>query len=96
VTDYPTAEWVVQQLREAFPEAGPYRYAIFDRGSTFNEEMVRERSERLAGLLKYLPPASRMSFLTLREAMLKVQMAGALNSPSWNICWVHRAWEGCR
>jgi hypothetical protein len=28
VTDHPTAEWVVQQLREAFPEAGPYRYAI--------------------------------------------------------------------
>jgi hypothetical protein len=26
---HPTAEWVVQQLREAFPEAGPLRYAIF-------------------------------------------------------------------
>jgi putative transposase len=40
VTDHPTAEWVVQQLREAFPEAGAYRYAIFDRDSTFNEEVV--------------------------------------------------------
>jgi putative transposase len=40
VTDHPTAEWVVQQLREAFPEAGPYRYAIFDRDSTFSEEVV--------------------------------------------------------
>ena len=40
VTEHPTAEWVVQQLREAFPEAGPYRYAIFDRDSTFNEEVV--------------------------------------------------------
>jgi hypothetical protein len=30
VTEHPTAERVVQQLREAFPEAGPYRYAIFD------------------------------------------------------------------
>jgi putative transposase len=40
VTDHPTAEWVVQQLREAFPEAGLYRYAIFDRDSTFNEEVV--------------------------------------------------------
>jgi hypothetical protein len=40
VTDHPTAEWVVQQLREAFPEAGPYRYAIFDRDSTFTEEVV--------------------------------------------------------
>jgi len=40
VTDHPTAEWVVQQLRAAFPEAGPYRYAIFDRDSTFGEEVV--------------------------------------------------------
>ena len=40
VTDHPTAEWVVQQLREAFPEVGPYRYAIFDRDSTFSEEVV--------------------------------------------------------
>jgi putative transposase len=40
VTDHPTTEWVVQQLREAFPEAGRYRYAIFDRDSTFSEEMV--------------------------------------------------------
>ena len=40
VTRHPTAEWVVQQLREAFPEAGPYRYAIFDRDSTFNNEVV--------------------------------------------------------
>lgn len=35
VTRFPTAEWVIQQLREAFPEAGPYRYAIFDRDSMF-------------------------------------------------------------
>jgi putative transposase len=38
VTEHP--EWVVQQLRAAFPEAGPYRYAIFDRDSTFGEEVV--------------------------------------------------------
>ena len=30
VTSRPTSEWVVQQLREAFPEAGPYRYVILD------------------------------------------------------------------
>ncbi len=40
VTRHPTAEWVVQQLREAFPEAGAYRYVIFDRDSTFNDEVV--------------------------------------------------------
>jgi len=31
---------VIQQLLEAFPEAGPYQYAIFDRDSAFNEEVV--------------------------------------------------------
>jgi transposase InsO family protein len=40
VTHHPTAEWVVQQLRAAFPEAGHYRYAIFDRDSAFNDEVV--------------------------------------------------------
>ena len=28
VTAHPCAEWVIQQLREALPEAGPYRYVI--------------------------------------------------------------------
>ena len=40
VTRHPTAEWVVQQLREAFPDAGPYRYAIFDRDSKFDAEVI--------------------------------------------------------
>ena len=40
VTRFPTAEWVIQQLREAFPEAGPYRYAIFDRDSKFDAELT--------------------------------------------------------
>jgi len=38
VTRRPTAEWVGQQPREAFPEVGPYRYAIFDHDSTFNQD----------------------------------------------------------
>jgi hypothetical protein len=36
ITRYPSAEWVLQQLREALPEAGLYRYAIFDRDSKFD------------------------------------------------------------
>ena len=40
VTRHPTAERVVQQLREAFPEAGPYRYAIFDRDSKFDASVA--------------------------------------------------------
>ena len=40
ITRHPTAEWVVQQLREAFPEAGPYRYVILDRDSKFDAEVI--------------------------------------------------------
>jgi transposase InsO family protein len=40
VTQYPTAEWVVQQLREAFSDAGPYRYVILDRDSKFDVEVI--------------------------------------------------------
>jgi hypothetical protein len=29
----------VQQLRETFPEAAPYRYAILDRDSIFNADV---------------------------------------------------------
>jgi len=41
VTRYPTAEWVVQQLREAFPEAGPYRYVILDRDAKFDSSVLQ-------------------------------------------------------
>ena len=40
VTRHPTAEWVVQQLREAFPEVSSYRYVILDRDAIFNAEVV--------------------------------------------------------
>jgi len=40
VTRHPTAEWVRQQLREAFPEAGPYRYVILDHDSKFGTDVI--------------------------------------------------------
>jgi transposase InsO family protein len=40
VTRHPTAEWVIQQLREAFPEAGPQRYVILDRDAKFNADVL--------------------------------------------------------
>ena len=30
----------MQQLREAFQETGPYRYAFFDHDSTFNADVI--------------------------------------------------------
>ena len=40
VTRHPTADWVVRQLREAFPEASPYRYVILDRDSKFDADVI--------------------------------------------------------
>ncbi|HUJ23307.1 MAG TPA: integrase core domain-containing protein [Bryobacteraceae bacterium] len=40
VTRHPTAEWVVQYLREALPEAGPYRFAILDHDSKFDADVM--------------------------------------------------------
>jgi transposase InsO family protein len=40
VTRHPSAEWVVQQLRQAFSDARPYRYTILDRDSIFDADVI--------------------------------------------------------
>ena len=40
VTPHPSADWVVQQLRETFAEAAPYRYVILDRDSIFHADVT--------------------------------------------------------
>ena len=40
VTRHPNAEWVTQQLREAFPDAGSYRYVILDWDLKFNADVT--------------------------------------------------------
>ena len=40
VTRHPSADWVVQQLREAFPESGPYRYVILDGDAIFDADVI--------------------------------------------------------
>ena len=49
------AQRIIQQLREAFPEAGPYRHAIFDHDSTFNDDIP-------------LPEGKGMSAITAERA----------------------------
>ncbi len=39
-TYHPTAEWVIQQLRDAFPYGTAPRYLIFDRDSIFSSAVV--------------------------------------------------------
>jgi len=41
VTPHPNSDWVVQQLREAFPDSVQYRYAILDRDTKFDAEVLR-------------------------------------------------------
>ena len=40
VTSHPTSDWVVQQLRAVFSDAGMYRYAVLDHDSKFNSEVI--------------------------------------------------------
>ena len=39
-TFHPTSAWVMQQLREAFPDDKSPRYLIFDRDSVFDPSVV--------------------------------------------------------
>jgi putative transposase len=40
VTSKPASEWVLQQLREAFPDPGRYQYVIRDRDSKFDAGVI--------------------------------------------------------
>jgi hypothetical protein len=39
VTAHPTADWTMQQFREALPGDHPYRFVIHDRDSIFSREL---------------------------------------------------------
>ena len=38
-TEHPTANWILQQLREALPLPCPFRYVLFDRDAKFGDEV---------------------------------------------------------
>ena len=42
VTAHPTAEWTLQQFREAIPSDHPYQFLIHDRDSIFSSELDEE------------------------------------------------------
>jgi transposase InsO family protein len=39
VTSHPTADWTIQQFREALPGGHPYKYLIHDRDSIFSSSL---------------------------------------------------------
>jgi hypothetical protein len=40
VTEHPTSSWITQQLREAFPETGPHRYALLDLDTKYGNDVM--------------------------------------------------------
>jgi hypothetical protein len=40
VTLHPTSDWIVQQLREAFPLPCPYRYVLLDHDAKFGHAVL--------------------------------------------------------
>jgi putative transposase len=40
VTPHPTSDWIIQQLREAFPFEASHKYLIFDRDQKFGFEVI--------------------------------------------------------
>ena len=41
VTANPVARWVIQQLRDAFPDEPSYRFLLFDNDSIFSADVAR-------------------------------------------------------
>ena len=41
VTFHPICDWIVQQLREAFPLPYPYRYVLFDHDAKFGNDVLK-------------------------------------------------------
>jgi putative transposase len=40
ITNHPTSDWIIQQLREAFPFEASHKYLIFDRDQKFGFEVI--------------------------------------------------------
>lgn len=45
LTFNPTADWIIQQLRNAFPGDGPYKYLITDRDKKFSPDVIKAIGE---------------------------------------------------
>ena len=76
VTTHPTAEWTLQQFREAIPCEHDYRFVIVDRDTKFSEDLrksVRAMSVRVLSTLRMAPQANayceRLLGTTRRECL---------------------------
>ena len=56
VTAHPTAEWTLQQLREARPSDHPYQFLIHDRDTIFSSELDAKVKSTLGLRVLRTPP----------------------------------------
>jgi transposase InsO family protein len=68
VTPHPTAQWTMQQLREAIPADHAYRFLIHDRNAIFSQEL--DRRVRHLGLKVLKTPPQRAQANALCERLL--------------------------
>jgi putative transposase len=68
VTAHPTADWTLQQLREAIPSDHPYRFLIHDRDSIFSQAL--DQSIRHLGLRVLKTPVRSPQANALCERLL--------------------------
>jgi transposase InsO family protein len=66
VTAPPTAEWMLQQLREAIPSEYPYRFLIHDRDSIFSQALDKEMCNLRLRVLKTPPQAPQANAICER------------------------------
>lgn len=78
MTAHPTAEWIAQQLREAFPWDSRPQYLLRDRDQIFGREFTEE--VRNLGIREVLgaPPAPR------QRAYISLSL-GPFAVSAWNI-----------
>ena len=76
VTTHPTAEWTLQQFREAIPCEHDYRFVIVDRDTKFSEDLRRSVRAMGVRVLRTPPFASqangyceRLTGTTRRECL---------------------------
>jgi hypothetical protein len=55
VTGHPSARWVLQPLRDAFPETPTYRYLVLDNDAIFSAEVELKGAIRRPSPEKGLP-----------------------------------------
>ena len=96
VTDHPSAEWTLQQLREALPGDHSFRFLIHDRDRIFSQELDRGVADMGVRVLRTPPRAPQANAVcerlvgTIRRECLDFLIpVGQRHLKHILNCWVH-------